>query len=259
MEYLLPELVFQNEVEVLVNAANMPRSTAAIVNRFCGINDLRFGGSCIDKALIPFLYLPEGSTQLLWDPSLGHFALSMEEYVDGGYQRRYFDPYYTHIEIDQSGGGYYSTYNGWDMNVKESHHGFNVKIFPEGEKCKRGFLGRKKPNAVYNMVPVTVPLERAIDHVISTARRYPRRLTIQYNGDNYGETVSIHYDPEADALLGKISSIFRDGSMPAPAEVFLGMQDRFGFDTYGLLEHFRETWARIPIMVEEFKRRGYYD
>lgn len=257
----LPEIEFVSEHDVLNYASGIPYSQlGAVVNRFCGVPiDLTFGGSCIEKALIPFLYLPEGSSQLLWDPSCGHFAVSIGTVVDGCYTRRYFDPTYGQIGLEPTEQGLYPTMQGLSLQVKESTRGFNVRIFTQGDLYEKDWLGRKKPEAVYNMVPVDVPLDRAIDHVIGTARRYPLRLAIKYRGYNPGETVSIQYSPENDALTGRIANIFERSSGPAPAEIFLEMQEKFGFDTYELLQYFRVTWEMVPILAEEFSKRGYYE
>lgn len=257
----LPEIEFVSELDVLNYASGIPYSQlGAVVNRFCGVPiDLGFGGSCIEKALIPFLCLPEGSSQLLWDPSCGHFAVSIETVVDGCYRRRYFDPTYGQIGIELTEQGFYPTMQGLSLQVKESSRGYNVRIFTQGDLYEKDWLGRKKPEAVYNMVPVDVPLDRAIDHVIGTTRRYPLKLAIKYGGYNPGETVSIQYSSEDDALMGRISNIFERTTSPASAEIFLGMQDRLGITSYELLDYFRDTWSRAPILAAELARRRYYD
>ncbi len=257
----LPEVEFVDELDVLNYASVIPYSSfGAVVNRFCGVPvDLTFGGSCIEKALIPLIYLPEGSTQLLWDPSCGHFAVSIESGVLGNHGRRYFDPTYGQMGVEHTEQGIYATMQGLSLQVKESTRGFNVRIFTQGDKFKKDFLGRKKPEAFYNMVPVDVPLDRAIDHVIGMSRRYPLRLAIKYGGYNPEETVSIQYSSEDDALTGRISNIFERTTSPASAEIFLGMQDRLGITSYELLDYFRDTWSRAPILAAELARRRYYD
>ncbi len=214
--------------DILLYAARMPYNWAAVAGYFLGIqNDLRFGGTCIEQAVLIRSMFPRGTVSLQVDKSLRHFATKVED--------NYFDPTYYQYTTD-------GTYDPWrdEMVYKTLISGTNISVRERGEdsQVSVGYQG-----GIYKMSGLLGQEEYYIQAVIGnfadTLHRIPPFINFP-NTDGFETSVAL--DPRNQKLIVRDRNNMGGFS---PEGRLSEMERTYDFTRDDLLSYFVDIWRGI--------------
>ncbi len=242
--------------DILEYASCIPYSTAAIALRIMEWPiDLRFGGSCIDQALIPSQYLPVGLCQLLWDWNKGHFA----NLIEG----EYFDPIYHQVGLEKDKNGYYATSEGRFIEATKGRRGgYKVNVFSASELEKgNSFRRKREADFSFDMAMVNLPQQIAVDQVLGRISMYKSlQLLITHGFDPEG-LMLIRYNPQRRGLESYIEQYGLRGAPMIPVDIDRAMEGLYAYSGVGydeLIDHFSSVDDLLPEVYGRLKHPRYH-
>lgn len=238
--------------DILNYASSIPYSTAAMALRIMGMPiNFRFGGSCIDKALIPYLCLSDGSSQLLCDRNKGHFASLIEG--------KYFDPTFHQAGLEDD-DGYYPTTEGRVIKVRRRGGVYTVDVISDSELERRETLLRKrKPDFSFEMAIVNLPYQMVVDQVFGRISMRRPQLSITHGFDPEG-LMCLKYDPQRGNIRGYMEPYGLYNGTTSPVDIdraIEGLYNSSGVGYEELVNHFDEIWSLVPEVYERLKHPRY--
>lgn len=218
----------EEELDTLSYLGKMPYNWAALAGYFLGIpNNLRFGGNCIEQAVLTRNLLPRGTVRLQVDRNFRHFATLIDN--------SYFDPTYYQYTTE-------ATYTPWEDEMVHPTliEGTNILVRERGNytRVRIGYQG-----GMYNMSgiigPENIYMQRVLDNFSETIYRIPPFINFP-NVD--GIETSVSFLPK----FGELTVRDRSNAFGfSPEGRLQEMEATYGFTRDELLGYFVDIWRGI--------------